>query len=277
MHRSRIILALAVLFAPVLAKAQTPDPQALAEIRSELSALYAQMVSLRALIEAPDQSQQAGSQAATGEAPVLRLARLEEEMRALTGKVEQLEFRIDQIATDGTRRIGDLEFRLVELEGGDVTTLGETTLLGGAIDTAAAPAPRAAGPGVQLAVSEQSDFDTAKASLESGDLTAAVAGFRKFLADYPGGPLAAEAMFHIGEAETRQGAHKSAAKAYLDSFTAAPDGPYAASSLMKVGLALGMLGKPAEACQTLNEVLIRYPGTSIQDELLTNRQALGCG
>lgn len=276
MRRSIVLVLVALCLAPVSATAQSPDPQALAEIRAELSSLYGEMVNLRTIIEAQDTGT-AASTVSSAEPPVVRLDRLEDEMRKLTGQVEQLSFRINQIAADGTRRIGDLEFRLVELEGGDVTALGQTTLLGGATVAEPAPQPRGAEPGVQLAVSEKSDFDAALSDLQNGNLQDAVLGFRKFLGDYPGGPMTAEAMFHIGEAETRQGAHKSAAKAYLDSFTASPNGPFAANALMKVGLALGQLGKPAEACQTLNEVLIRYPGSSIEPELLTNRQALGCG
>ena len=42
-------------------------------------------------------------------------------MQRLTSKSEELENRINRIVSDGTTRIGDLEFRLVELEGGDVS------------------------------------------------------------------------------------------------------------------------------------------------------------
>jgi hypothetical protein len=66
---------------------------------------------------------------------------IEAELSRLTARTEELSNRIDRIVADGTNRIGDLEFRLVELEGGDVSRLGETSTLGGG----AAPAVTAAG------------------------------------------------------------------------------------------------------------------------------------
>ena len=56
---------------------------------------------------------------------------MESELQRLTSKTEELENRVNRIVADGTRRIGDLEFRLVELEGGDVGALGQTSTLGG--------------------------------------------------------------------------------------------------------------------------------------------------
>ena len=274
-------LALTNMTALPMATAQVaqPDPQELASVRAELAALLRDIQSLRALQSA---SAEAAPRDASDVPLVVRLDALEAEMRTLTGRVEELDFKISAIALDGTRRIGDLEFRLVELEGGDLSAIGPTSLLGA--DAAASAPPSSATdpqapatePGVAFAVSEKSDFDAALSALNDGQIDTALAGFDKFLADYPGGPLAAEAMFHIGEAETQQGAHKRAAKAYLDAFTAAPDGAFAPHSLMKVGLALGQLGKPQEACATLEEVLIRYPGSPVEEELVSNQQMLGC-
>ena len=273
----RVLIALVLALVPLGAMAQTadPDPSELASIRAELVSLNGLMIALRQELEA--QAAPATGTALTGPM-VLRLDRLEAELRAVTGQVEQLQFRVGQIAEDGTRRISDLEFRLVELEGGDIGALGDTPLLGGEVPetpVAGLSAPTTA-PAVSLAVSEQSDFDAAVENLKSGEVDQALEGFRKFLSDYPGGPLTAEAQFMVGEAETQRASHKEAARAYLGSFTAAPNGPFAARALMQVGVSLGALGQTLEACQTLDEVLLRYPGDEIQPELLSRKTALGC-
>ena len=87
------------------------------------------------------------------------------------------------------------------------------------------PASRSArtnsGSGPQLAVAEQDDFDRALAAFEAGDYAAASAAFMAFTQTYPGGPLSAEAHFMRGEAEARQNAWSAAARAYLESFSAA--------------------------------------------------------
>ncbi len=268
----RYVLALCLasaLSGPVQAQA---NPEELASVRAELAKLNGQIQSLRFELAQPVPE----GQVVVDTAPaVLRLDRLEEELRRVTGRVEQLSFRIEQIVADGTRRIGDLEFRLVELEGGDVSTLGETSTLGGA---AVATTPvTVATEEVALAVSEKSDFDGAMAALNEDDQFTAIQKFGKFLADYPGGPLSAQAMFHLGEAQAGLGRSKEAARSYLDSFTVQPEGPLAALALTKVGLTLGVLGQTGEACRTLNEVVLRYPTDTAIEQAKTGIQTLGCG
>ena len=267
----RIIAIVAAVFLAGPAAAQA-DAGELAGIRAELAQLYGEIQALRLEMAQPEPSGQAT--VSTGPA-VLRLDRLEEELRVVTGRVEQLSFRIDQIVIDGTRRIGDLEFRLVELEGGDVSALGETSTLGGATGVESVPATVPVAP-VALAVSEQSDFDLALAALKEQDQVTAIQKFGKFLADYPGGPLSAQAMFHLGEAQAGLGQSKEAARSYLDSFTVQPNGPFAARALTNVGLTLGQLGQVVEACRTLNEVILRYPSDEALGSAQTGMQSLGC-
>ncbi len=142
-------VVLAMAFGPSQnASAQSPDDQTLADIRQELSVLYVEVQRLRREL-----STTGSPQIALPSGGLERLDALEAELARLTEKTERLEFRIDQIVTDGTNRIGDLEFRLVELEGGDLSQLGETSTLGGcrcAGNAAAgdpAGGPRSAGSG----------------------------------------------------------------------------------------------------------------------------------
>jgi tol-pal system protein YbgF len=253
------------------------DPETLQSIRSELTQLYAEVQALRA--------EMAGDGGATATAQlngpaVVRLDAMEQQLREVTGQVEQLRFRMDQIVVDGTRRIGDLEFRLVELEGGDLSALGETPTLGGeAVEMASvipAPSDDSLEDGVELAVSEEADFDAATQSLGDGDYANAVIQFGQFLSNYPGGPLSARALFHMGEAQEAMGQHKDAARSYLDSFTTRPDGSYAPQALMRVAISLGELGKVDNACQTLNEVLVRYPNSAVIEQTRSSQQSLGC-
>lgn len=269
-----LIAALALV--PVGASAQSADPGALAEIRQELTALNAEIQALRREL---DVQPNAIDQVSIADGPtVLRLDRIEAEIRELTGNVEQLGFRISRVAEDGTRRIQDLEFRLVELEGGDVSQISDTSLLGGEVQTAVSVTTLTdtdtAAP--ELAVAEKSDFERALSALKDGQTSDAIFGFRQFLTNYPGGPLTAEAMYHLGDAETQEGQHKLAARAFLDSFTASPGGPYAAKSLMRVGVALNQLGQIPEACQTLQEVLARFPADPVVPEAQSNISAIGC-
>jgi TolA-binding protein len=73
-----------------------------------------------------------------------RLDQLEAELRRLTNRTEVLTNDLNRIVAEASNRVGDLEFRLTELEGGDVSLLGPPEPLGGGL-TAGRRAARAGG------------------------------------------------------------------------------------------------------------------------------------
>ncbi|WP_371170001.1 tol-pal system protein YbgF [Aliiroseovarius sp. 2305UL8-7] len=260
-----------MMTAPVFAQDRA---QTLADIRQELTVLYVEVQKLRTEL-----STTGGANVSTGTGSLTeRVAAIEGELSRLTGKTEQLEFRINSIVKDGTNRIGDLEFRLVELEGGDISQLGETTTLGGGeVPAAPAVAPAPAAPvATELAVGEQQDFEAAGAALEAGEFAQAATLYQTFIDSYPGGPLTAEAHFQRGEALTGQGDIKSAARSYLNAFSGAPNGDRAPDALFRLGNALGQLGQVSEACATLGEVGKRFPGSPAVADAQGARASLGC-
>ncbi len=265
-------LAIAMVV-PAVAPAQD-RAQSLADVRQELSLLYVEIQQLKTEL-----STTGGATTNTGAgSPTQRLSAIEGELARLTGLTEQLDFRLNQIVKDGTNRISNLEFRLVELEGGDISTLGETTTLGGAlpdvpIAVTPSPTPDAGG---QLAVGEQADFEAAAAALEAGDFAEADRMFAAFIDAYPGGPMTAQAHFQRGEALVGAGETKSAARAYLNAFSGAPDGPSAPDALFRLGQSLGALGQTSEACVTLSEVGKRFPGNPTVTDAEAERGRLGC-
>jgi tol-pal system protein YbgF len=279
--RLTVILVLAAL----PARAQDPDPRTLGDIRTELTALYAQIQELRTLF-----STSGAETGVVNSGPALqRLDALETELRRVTGDLERVEGHVQAVIEDGTRRVGDLEFRLTELEGGDISALGDTPVLGGETGGAGAgliesplegtgteTVPGAEAP--QLAVSEQADFDAAMAAYSGGDFAGAVQRFAAFQATYPGGPLSGEARFYEAESLAATGDWRRAARAYLEVYSGAPTGPRAPVALLRLGNALAELGQTETACQTLGELASRYPGAEapVLAEAETRRAALGC-
>lgn len=246
--------------------------QTLADIRQELSVLYVEIQRLKREL-----STTGAPGGVAGGSVLQRVDAIEAQMQALTSKTEQLEFRINQVVRDGTNRIGDLEFRLVELEGGDVSKLGKTSTLGGDDQGAAAPAsPPANSADTQLAVGEQADFDAARTALEGGDAALAAQKFAAFLDAYPGSPLTAQAHLLRGKALAQSGDKPSAARAYLNAFSSEPQGPDAPEALFLLGSALGELGQTQEACVTLAEVGVRFPTSASVEPAHAEMQRLGC-
>ncbi|MEO0634424.1 MAG: tol-pal system protein, partial [Pseudomonadota bacterium] len=101
---SGLVLAMGMVF-PHGAMAQ--DDATLADIRQELTVLYVEVQRLKRELSTTGG---AGSSVGTGDT-FDRIAAIESELQRLTGKSEELEFRIGRVIEDGTNRIGDLEFR----------------------------------------------------------------------------------------------------------------------------------------------------------------------
>ncbi|WP_370402569.1 tol-pal system protein YbgF [Sulfitobacter sp. JB4-11] len=275
-----VIAAAIVALSLSWSTAQAQDDQTLADIRQELNILFVEVQKLRREL-----STTGGANVNTAGTTVLeRMTAMESELQRLTAKTEEIENRVNRVVADGTNRIGDLEFRLVELEGGDVAALGETTTLGGATETPVVAAPVEATPqtttgGVDtssLAVSEAADFERAKEVLATGDFRTAADLFATFNQTYPGGPLAPEAELRRGEALNGLGDTREAARAFLASFSASPDGPLAPQALTELGIALGALGQTQEACVTLSEVAIRFPQSAEVSRAQDQQRALQC-
>lgn len=272
----RRALCLAVMIGLAVPAFAQDREQTLADIRQDLTQLNVEIQRLRRELSTTGNSGLTlGGTGVTG-----RLDAIEAELSRLTSQTEALQNRVDRVVTDGTNRIGDLEFRLVELEGGDLGALGTTSTLGGGdLPTVAAPtqpATQPPGAGTQLAVNEEADFRRAKDAYDAGDYAAAVPLFQTFTDTYLGGPLTGVAHFLRGEALSKLGQDTAAARAYLESFSGSPQSEVAPAALLQLGLSLNRLGQQSEACVTLGEVTARFPSSPASIEAQAARTSLGC-
>ncbi|MBT9382700.1 tol-pal system protein YbgF [Pseudooceanicola sp. CBS1P-1] len=281
-----LMLATALPLVPVAvpaAQAQSaPDKETLADIRQQLTVVYVEIQKLKREMSTTG----ASGDLNTNGSQLDRIDALEQEVRRLTDQTEEMNHHIGEVVKDGTQRIGDLEFRLVELEGGDVSKLGNTTTLGekdpGGNDAQAdktadaVTAPPADANDPQLAVSEQGDFEAAQKKLDGKDYAGAVTAFDSFKANYPGSPLAPAADLGKGRALEQQGDIKTAARAYLDSFSAAPKAKTAPVALYRLGRLLNQLGQKQEACTTLNEVGRRFPESDAAIQASKEMKTMSC-
>ncbi|WP_420496760.1 tol-pal system protein YbgF [Szabonella alba] len=253
--------------------------QTLADIRQEMAILNTAVTELRRELSTTG----APGLAMPGGDFLSRVDTIEAALAQLTAQTEQLQIRVDRIVADGTNRLGDIDFRLTELEGGDLGQAGQVAPLGGAEPGATPPplpapapgAPAAPGGG-SMAVAEQSDFDRAREVLGQGDFRTAAEKFATYAETYPGGALTQEALFLRGEALEQLGETSAAARSWLDAFSSDMDGTRAPEALLKVGQALATLGQGPEACVTLAEVSLRYGGTPSASDAAMAAQALGC-
>ncbi len=184
-----------------------------------------------------------------------RIEALQADVRTLRGEVELLQNSSEGGKTQARTLYGDLEKRLAALE----------TLGGVGAGTGAPAAPGAAGTAVPPAAagaSEQATYDTAMAALRSGSYDKAIAAFREVVTNYPGGDLASNAQFWIGESYYTKGDLQNAIIAYRKVLSDWPDSRKASDAQVKLGFSLADLKKTAEARETLEEVVRRYPGST---------------
>lgn len=292
MRFAALAVSALMLTAPLGAVAQDRQ-QTLADIKQELAVLHVEMQKLnRELSTTGTPSANLG-----GSSVLDRVTAMEAELTRLTNMAEELQNRVNRVVTDGSNQIDDLAFRLCELETNcDPGKASTQTILGGGTASAELPATGSGQsaqsgtsmitPGVpqpstgsgspELAVGEQSDFQAASKALESGDYQTAANLFAGFNQAYPGSPLAAQASLGRGQALDNVGDTREAARAYLASFSADTTGPVAPDALTRLGTALGKLGQRDQACVTLNEVGVRFPGNASVASAQQEMAKLGC-
>ena len=275
-----LILAAGLALAAMPALAQD-KAKTLADIRQELDQLSGQLQDLRGQLQAEGP---AGYAAAGGDSAIDRMNAMEAQLSQLTGQTEQLQNRIDRVVKDGTTRIGDIEFRLCEMEEG--CDLGSLTTPKLGDQSSAAPLPSSNKQGALAApatpsagaatAAEKADFDRAREVLGQGDFRTAADLFATFAETYTGGPLTGEAHFYRGEALTGLNQPIEAARAYLQSYSGWPSGPVAPQALAKLGATLARVGQTREACTTLAQVAVRYPDSPAVTEAQATMASLSC-
>lgn len=284
MLRALVLGAGLALAAPALAQeaappaAAAPSGRTLADLRADLRAVGAELRGLRAELNA---SGAEGFRAAGGDSAIDRMNAMEREITRLTGETERLKHRIDGVVRDGTNRIGDIEFRLCEMEDGcdlgalTTPTLGEVDAGGGMLQPSlGGPAP--VGPDAPLTAQEQADMGQARESMQAGDFTRAAELFGRFAQSHAGSPAAAEALFLKGAALDSANDPKGAAAAWLQAFAAEPAGPRAPDTLLGLSRVSAAGRPPSEGCVYLAELTARFPDTPQAEEAARRMVSAGC-
>ncbi|TRW97519.1 tol-pal system protein [Paracoccus sp. M683] len=263
------------------------DASTLADLQNQLHLLTEDLQSLRTELVA---SGAAGFQAAGGDNAIDRMNAMEQQLTRLTGQTEQLQNRIQRIVRDGTRRIGDIEFRLCEMDPGcdlgalmSVPELGSQGAGGGSglstgpVIGTNGSAAGTAGTAQQPSATEQQDFDRAQEVLGQGDFLHAAQLFAAVAETHAGGPLTSEALFLRGSALDSAGDADQAAAAWLESFAADPQGQRAGESLLGIARIIADKGDPVAACLYLSEIPVRFAGSDPATEAQRRMDALNCG
>jgi tol-pal system protein YbgF len=229
----------------------------------------------------------------------VRVNRLENQLRQLSGQIEQLQFENRRLTEQLRRFQEDVEFRLNERGGATARPAPNANAAqpatprprrGDAFEPDAQPgqpgqpldlggggrptpqAPLSPGQGAAnatprngasvaatTAASPRDAYNAALALMSDRQFEQAELGFRQFLQSYPRDRLVPSATYQLGESYFRRSRHREAAEQFLKVTTDHGQSPVAPDAMLRLGMSLSALGARDQACATFAQVRVRYP------------------
>lgn len=200
-----------------------------------------------------------------------RLNQLQQAISLLTGQIEQLQYRNQQLQQQMEKMQADYEFRLEQVEKGGGRPGAAPGARPAAPPTAAAP-PQAAAAADQV-------YNDAFKKLQDGDYAGAEKGFRTFVQRNPQHALAGNAQYWLGETYYARRDYQNAMTAFAEGYKAYKTSPKGPDNLLKLGVTLANLGRKPDACAIFARFAQDYPrATDLQKRrIVQERQKNGCG
>lgn len=232
--------------------------------------------------EAPPATEAAAPEAAPAGTPATnlltdltqRVDTLERQQKALTGQIEELQFKQRQLEQALAKFRGDTEFRLDAIEKGGASSPAPAPASAPsaavsppaavppsspvAKPSSAAAKPATTSPAAVPANAEEA-YRSAMRQWTSKNYPAAQQEMEAFVKAYPKDQRASNAQFWAGRALMEQGQPAQAAKSFLAGYQAYPRGERAPNSLLWLGKALVAMKQPKAACQALDQLATAYP------------------
>jgi tol-pal system protein YbgF len=233
-----------------------------------------------------------------------RVGQLEEQLRAMNGRVEELNFLVLELQEMLRKQQKDNEFRFQELEAGkgappkqsgdatdvipqndpqtDVATapavepsvgapeqnLGTVTFDANGNPVNEGAGNVVAGAAIPAGLGDGELFDASYNLVLAGDYGAAESALKEHVSRFPKSKRASDARYWLGESQLGQEKYADAAENFLAISRNYPKSERAPEALLKLGISMAALKKNDIACATFSEVIKRYPNA---DEALKSR------
>ena len=176
----------------------------------------------------------------------------------LRGQYEVLAYELEQAQKRQRDLYLDLDGRLRKIEGGPGSAAAADADTGprAARRGSARPAPRRV---PAMPPSEQRAYDSALEQFKGGSYPAAIASFQTFVKTYPKSPLAASALYWVGNAQYAQRDFRAAIATQRQLLATYPDSQKVPDALLNIASGQVELGDAAGARRTLEEIVAKYP------------------
>lgn len=290
--------ALLILFT-VLAWSNPGQAQSSGDTNNRLNRIENEIETLsRAIYRGEEPPPGAFSGGADAAATEVRLQQLETEIRNLTGRLEEQNYKIDQLQQALDRQVSDMQMQIQDNQRASAPssvsantsspryTAGSSS--GGASYTAQSgsqneqqlgsytesPVTSGATGGADAAASS---YENAFALLKAANYDAAEVEFKSFLDQYPDHVLAPNAKYWYGETFYVRGQYEHAARIFADAYQSDPKGSKSADNLLKLGLSLAGMGNKDDACVALRQLgKDGQPGSPVMRRGEQEMGRLGC-
>jgi TolA-binding protein len=209
-----------------------------------------------------------------------RVSRLEDSVRALTGRLDELANAQQRMNDDLTKQIEDLNFKLGN---GGVAPLAPAAPAAPGAPPAVAkpgalpPIPAVTAPAAAIKRTPEVALQEGNAALARRDYATAEAAAREVIA-VPKSPRAYDGQFLLAQALVGKKDYQGAAIAYDDTYNHARTGAHAPDSLLGLANALTAIGEKRAACATLDKLHTEFPNLrpDLKDPNAAARQHAGC-
>jgi tol-pal system protein YbgF len=212
-----------------------------------------------------------------------RLDEVEASVTRLTGQMEELGHKIDQLATQAERMQKQMEFDATQRANAQLAAPAPTgDQLASAAPPPGAPALPGAAPAAPTtpgvlgqipagstlptpapAADPKREFDSAMSLLSRAQYDDASQAFRKFAEEHPEDERASAALYWTGDiAYSARKDYPTAARDFAELLKRYPTAPRAPDSMLKLGLSLFELGQMNEGCAALAALPAKYPQAS---------------
>jgi len=182
-------------------------------------------------------------------------------VRDLTAKIEQLEFRQQELESKLSKMNADVDvrFNMMQNEKTDKKDDPKSTTT---------PTDKEG----------KKAYDDAYAIMKKGDYKKAEEAFTLFMKDYPKSTLVGNANYWLGETYYARGLYEQAVGIFADGFTKYKHNSKAADNLLKLGLTMNKLQKKEEACTAFKSLSSEFPKADkkLKDRAEQEAKKLSC-
>lgn len=215
----------------------------------------------------------------------VRFTQFDERLRAMEGRLEELEFENRKLRESMDRFKQDVELRFQQSQPAPALLNGDTPAANMPAATASSVDPQtlrlpnlSPTQGGGTFESARDQYNHAFRLLNQTQYDEAGRLFEDFATRYPTDPLIGNAFYWAGETYYVRQNYVQAADNFRRGFEALPNGPKAGDNLLKLAMSLNSLERNTEACVVLKQVVAKFgtDSTTLRNKAELERNRIGC-